>query len=268
MHKLVFLPLLLLSLVQLAPAWGPAGHQVIARIAAQSLSDKARRGIGDLLDVHSTFTVRYSAALSQIAGKADDIREDRPETKRWHFVNIPLRADNYDPARDCAQTEEGDCVIAAIERQRSVLVDRARSKPERREALMFMVHLVGDLHQPLHAASNKDRGGNDIRVFFVNSEANLHYIWDAGIIGLSGLNATEYAEDVIDKLNLPSAPIQAGDPVQWVMEAHKIAQTNVYAIPGNRKLSQKYAERNTPVVNLQLLRAGIRLARILNDSFE
>ena len=255
-------------MVSPASAWGPAGHQVVARIAAHHLSNNARQGISELLDVHSTFTMRLAAALSNISNDADAYRHDHKETSRWHFVNIPLAAVGYDADRDCAATPEGDCIIQAIERERNVLHNRSSSKEERRQGLMFLVHLLGDLHQPLHCSDNRDRGGNELKVIFSGGESNLHSVWDNGIIEKAGFTSVEYAEDLLDDVNAPLGVIQAGDPVKWALEAQTIARTNAYKIPANKQLNQSYVKKNGPVVGQQLFRGGLRLAKILNDAFE
>src|ERR1051326_3738936 len=124
-----------------AAAWGPLAHRVIARVAARHLSPAVRSEVARLLDGQS---------LADVAFWADEIREGRPETARWHYVDIPLAARDYQPARDCRPTPRGDCIIAAIERERSILADHAAMDRRRAEALRLVVHLIGDLHQPLH----------------------------------------------------------------------------------------------------------------------
>jgi hypothetical protein len=111
--------------------------------------------------------------LADVSTWADDVRRDHPETSRWHYVDIPYVATNYDPARDCQATDHGDCVIAEIARAERVLGDTSKSKAGRAEALKFLVHFVGDMHQPLHSIERKDpvtghgdAGGNGVHVTF------------------------------------------------------------------------------------------------------
>jgi hypothetical protein len=116
---------------------------------------------------------------------ADEIRPQHPETRRWHFVSIPVHptdgeSSGYDAARDCPQRE---CVVAKIEEFERVLGDPQASERQRLEALKYVVHFIGDVHQPLHASNNDDRGGNDVALTFLEQQTNLHAVWDSGIIG-------------------------------------------------------------------------------------
>ena len=141
-------------------AWGPEGHIVIATIANARLTPAARAAVRQLLGRHS---------LASVANFADQIRPQRPETANWHFVDIPKGETNYDPGRDCQPSPKGDCVIAAIARAETALKDRSLPRKQRAEALKFLVHFVGDLHQPLHWSDNHDRGGNDVNVSFLDA---------------------------------------------------------------------------------------------------
>jgi hypothetical protein len=154
-------------------AWGCLGHIIVAQIAADQLTDQARGAVDDLLAGHS---------LAEVSCWADEVRPARPETRRWHYVDIPRLARSYDPRRDCASTPEGDCLIAAIFRSLSTLKHVTRPQEERAEALRFLVHLLGDLHQPLHCADDHDRGGNEVTVTFLDGHQNLHSVWDTGLV--------------------------------------------------------------------------------------
>ena len=153
----------LLLLPSLAFAWGPEGHAIIAQIAEDRLAPAARQQVDQLLDGDS---------LAVVASWADEIRIHRPDTAQWHFVDIPKNANDYDPARDCRPTPRGDCIIAAIDRELAILRDASADKDKRAEALKFIVHFVGDLHQPLHCADDHDRGGNDVTVKFFRRTTN------------------------------------------------------------------------------------------------
>jgi len=149
-HRVVLVVAALALIPSDGLAWGRDGHQVIANLAQSRLSPQARKGVAALL---------HGATLASVSTYADNYRNNHPETARWHFVNIPLTADHYDPARDCALSPQGDCIIAAIDRFSAILADASRPDDERAEALKFLVHFVADLHQPLHATTNNDRGG-------------------------------------------------------------------------------------------------------------
>ena len=113
----------------------------------------------------------------------DQIRRDRAATGPWHYVDIPIDKPHLDMARDCPK---GDCVIAKIEEFQKVVVDPAATPVQRKEALMFLVHFVGDMHQPLHCSDNKDKGGNDVKLDFFGRPSNLHSVWDSGLLGRIG----------------------------------------------------------------------------------
>jgi hypothetical protein len=255
-------------------AWGAEGHQVVARIALRQLSQKARQEVRNLL--------RPNETLWSVSTWADQIRQARPETRRWHFVDIPLAQTSYDPARDCERTPFGDCIIQALTdskdllaspdalaRYKLALANARESRQARYEALKFLVHFVGDLHQPLHCADNDDRGGNDVRVTFFGQPSNLHKVWDSDIIARAGgLNTTANRVEALMR-GRDLAPLRTGDFVAWAEEAHQLAQRHVYQnIPANKRLGQPYFQANRPVVDEQLLRAGVRLAALLNEVFQ
>ena len=248
-------------------AWGWKVHVVIAKIAAKRLSPGARHAVTGLL---------RGQTLADIANWADDVRSTRPETGQWHFVDIPLPAASYDPARDCRPTPAGDCVIAATQRWLRVLADRRRSNASRVEALKFVVHLIGDVHQPLHCADNGDHGGNDVEVtFFAHSlnpfnqkPWNLHAVWDAGLIEHARLSVTAYTKRLAAGLaSVDVRALQEGTLVDWALESHRAAVDHAYAsVPASRRLGAAYFGANRPVVDDRLARAGVRLARVLNDA--
>jgi nuclease S1 len=273
-HLICFI--LAVSLVSIFPAranaWGAAGHRIVAIIAEDNLNTHTRERIADLLGEEVT--------LASVANFADEIRFSRPDTKQFHFVDIPLTANSYDPARDCRASEEGDCVIAAIERFRQELANTSLSKARRRFALKFLVHLVGDMHQPLHCADNdNDRGGNDVKVVWFGRSGkgfNLHAVWDKLIIQQAELTDDEFAEALVDGLTSARIQtIQSSTVIQWAEEAHRVARERAYRfVPGTRimnksateTLGQAYYNRNFATVDDQLLKGGLRLAKILNDT--
>jgi hypothetical protein len=128
-------------------AWGGEGHKIVANIAEVRLTPEPKAQVQALLD---------GAHLADVSTWADEVRRDRPATSRWHYVDIPYEANSYDEARDCQATDHDDCVIAEIARAEKVLGDTSRSKSNRAEALKFLVHFVGDMHQPLHSIERKD----------------------------------------------------------------------------------------------------------------
>jgi nuclease S1 len=257
-------------------AWGSDGHVIVARIAERHLSPRARQRLRPLLDGRS---------LADIASWADDWRDGHPETAPWHFVDIPLAAAGYDASRDCPR---GACAVDALAAQIALLRDRAAPIETRRRALRFVVHLLADLHQPLHAATDdaapggSDRGGNTVKArlslgagefpYHSAPTGNLHAIWDSDLIDSQHRQQEAYVA-ALAKLPEPIARLQAGTLVDWANEAHQVARDVVYRdLPppdaaGVRQLDEGYAARCRPAIEKQLQRAGVRLARVLDESF-
>lgn len=234
--------------------WGPEGHDVVARLAESLLTLPVRARIAILLDGRS---------LEAVANWADSIRAIRRETAPLHYVDIPFDATTYDSARDCPG---GRCVIGAIEHDRAVLADTTAPREDRVEALEFLVHFVGDLHQPLHCEDRDDRGGNGVHVTLDGRHTNLHAVWDSGILEAAGLSdGALYARllTMMQHMNLDT--VRAGSVETWAIESHGLAH-DAYQIPDDHVLGQDYVRANLPVVELQLVRAGVRLAEILNES--
>ena len=244
-------------------AWDGEGHRVVALIAADHLTPSARAGVADLLGSDAR------GAMERASTWADEIRFQRPQTKPWHYVNIELSERGYDAARDCPG---GDCVVAQTLKDERLVADRRLPRPVRLAALRFLIHFVGDLHQPLHCADHHDRGGNSVRVRLGGEETNLHAVWDTAVV--AGLGDDPAA--VAAELNAQITPREAdawsrGGPVAWANESFHVAKHDIYAPlreaggPGGTvQLPDDYVLRERPVVAEQLEKAGVRLAMVLN----
>jgi S1/P1 Nuclease len=251
---------LLMAPLREAASWGASGHSIIAEIAQRRLNPKAAQEIRDLLG--------GDVSLASIASWADQQSQLRPNTANWHFVNIPYDAASYDPARDCKEAPRGDCIINAIERARSTLANRAASGQQRAEALMYLVHLVGDVQQPLHATDRQDAGGSQADVKFFDRPMSLHAVWDYGIIDRRTFDWGEYVR-YLEQCWLPGKDIkslEAGAPVDWALEAHRAAVDAAYVLPEDLNLGLEYYQRSLPVVDRQLAVGGIRLAHLLDQT--
>jgi len=256
---LAFLPL------QQAHGWGQEGHSIVAEIAQRRLDADTLKKVKTLLG--------GEISLASIASWADDYRAGHEETAGWHFVDIPYDRFTYDPAVDCkADPKRGDCVINAIMRAREALGDCWRTREERLDALKFLVHFVGDVHQPLHAAARTDphtgtgdQGGNLVEVTFFGQKNNLHWVWDTGLIIDTvydwGAYVTRLEEGWLRGRDLSS--LEDGTPVDWALEAHRFAHDVAYDVPDDGVLGQAYYDNSLPVVDRQLALAGVRLARVL-----
>ncbi|MGH7583951.1 MAG: S1/P1 nuclease [Gemmatimonadales bacterium] len=237
-----------------AALWGPVGHRVIAQVALDRLpaavADETRR----LLDGQN---------ITDIASWADDIRREQPATAPWHYVDIEIIDSSYVPSRDC---KEGACVVAALDREIAILGDHGRSDSDRAVALKWVVHLVGDIHQPLHAGERGDRGGNDVHVTFDGRHTNLHALWDSGLITSYRMSDAEMVGRIEAAIahRKDITALSGGTPAQWAMESHDIARDFVYArLPASLEIDRSYADAARPVIMDQLLKAGVRLAAVL-----
>jgi len=252
-------------LLSFAPAlsWGPQGHHIIARIAASELTPKASAAVADLLG-GETLPSMVTASMY-----ADEIRPTRRATAPWHYVNIEIDASGYDAVRDCP---DDACVVAQIEHEEELIGDAALSKPIRAEALRFLIHFMGDLHQPLHCADNHDRGGNMIRVVFRGERTNLHAVWDTAVAEALGGSEEAVAATLARKIKQSDRESWSQGSVEtWANETWKGAKRFVYggfsgsgATDAPIVLPSSYANAQTTVVALQLERAGVRLAAVLN----
>lgn len=247
-------------------AWGDKGHRVAAIVAETRLTPAAREAVRSLIG---------PSRLRDVAMWADHIRRDRPDTSPWHFVDIPLDRRDYDPARDCAHPRPGDCVIVQVQHFQRVLADSRRPRAKRAEALRFVTHLVVDLHQPLHSADNRDRGGNDVLVTFFGEALNpfsgkpwnLHAVWDGGLIERRGLSVSEYARRLTRHIGRGRASeMERGTVADWALESHRAAVATSYRLPPDRNLDDDYADLARPVIDDMLAKAGVRLAKVLNDA--
>lgn len=177
-------------------------------------------------------------------------------------MNIPLQAKSFDRVRDCAN---GRCIIDAIEAESQRLKSPRASPVERAEALKFLIHFVGDLHQPLHVSDNGDRGGNLTQVRFEGAGTNLHAIWDGQLYQSKWPDEAPYTDYLLTQLQHHDLDrFEQGNVESWAMEAHWVARS-AYRFSG-RQLDSAYVEEHIGEVDLQLIRAGVRLASVLNEA--
>ena len=255
----------LLAALLLVPApafgWGAEGHEIAAAVALDELTQPARRQVAGLLG--------SDAMLVQMSNWADEIKDRRRDTARWHFVDIPLYAPAFVAQRDCAG---GDCVVAQIQADVAALRDKRLDKETRAKALLFLIHFVADVHQPLHAEDNGDKGGNEVRVQVGRERANLHRVWDVDVVEALGFDPQGLAADIEHGITPGQRQAWAkGTPADWANEAHAIARDQIYPpLRGARalRLPRDYAWREAPVARLQLARAGVRLAWLLNSALK
>jgi hypothetical protein len=265
-----FLILMLFPLHALA--WGAKGHSVVAELAERGLSPNVAAQVRELM---------FAAPLRDSASLPDDWRaqetrgERQGNTGALHYSNIPNDVATFDRARDC---KEDQCVVAAIEKYLAVLEDKNQPKDKRREALIFVVHFVGDLHQPMHTAGGMvrnqqtgqwepDRGGNLVKVRYLGIETNLHSVWDSMVIEWGPDTVDQYVDHLIayEMRGRPVEELQRGTITDWINESHHAAVHDAYEI-GNGRLGADYAQRNIGIVYERLLRGGLRLRKVLEEA--
>jgi hypothetical protein len=253
--KVVHLLTLVSVLVLARPAfpWGCEGHRVVALIALDQLNPHARRAATQLLDNRPADPAlrRFCSSSSlpafvDLSTWADDIRSQRKETSGWHFIDIPLSAKRSNTNDAC--TAASGCVTVAIRRQLDVLHSPTAGNQEQAEALMFLIHFVGDLHQPLHAADNADRGGNCVAVAMFdkkpetsgssqNYRPNLHGVWDTDLVEAvaHGREPSVFADALRQEFarQIPRWKRRRADIDAWAWESHNLAIKTVYGkLPG------------------------------------
>ena len=249
------------ALPSTAHAWGKLGHRLVAQIAERDLTPAAQAEVERLLAGEADPT------LAGVASWADELREHDPDLGRrsakWHYVNIGESGCRYAPRRDCPN---GDCVIEALRAQTAILADRSRPRAERAQALKFVVHFTGDVHQPMHAGYGHDLGGNREQITFEGRGTNLHAFWDSGMFNsqrLSGdawlarIGARTPSRDANGRVRLPPPA------AQWAQASCRIATApGVY--PPSPRIGGDYVAMQLPRIEQQVRDAGARLGALLN----
>jgi hypothetical protein len=249
-------------------AWGPTGHRVVGTVAERHLEPAVGLKVFKLLK---------GSSLSRVANWSDEIKSE-PQTYQytfnWHYTDWKDDELSHD------ETHSSGKLLTSIREQLAVLKDEKASDDKKEFALKFLIHLVGDLHQPLHVGNGFDRGGNTCRVLFHNRGTNLHALWDEGMIDFTNLSFTELANYISQgrtKEDIESW--KTGEIVDWANESKQI-RTSVYPPDPQKycrtgtgaasadipKLGYEYSYKFVPVMEKRLFQAGLRLARLLNEN--
>lgn len=256
MKKSILTSLLLTIACLNAWAWGQKGHDVTAYIAEQHLTPTAKAAVESILDGRS---------IIYWANWLDNASHQRPlaYTKTWHYKNI----DEGVRYEEAPANPAGDAVTA-IKSRIEILNNPESSLEERQLALKILIHVVGDIHMPLHMGHATDLGGNRIKVKFFNRENNLHSVWDSSLPeSAHKWSYTEWQQQ-IDRLSEEEvAAVQAGTPADWIAQTHAICEKIYAETPEGAKLSYDYIAAQAPVIEQQFLRGGLRLARLLNEIY-
>lgn len=255
--RLVVAAAIWLCLDGAAGAWGLTGHRVTAAIAERYLSFEARAAIRGILGPSET--------IAEASNWPDFMRSsDDPfwknEASVFHFVTVP-KGKTY---AEVGAPAAGDAVTA-LKRFSDTLMNPAATAEEKRLALRFVVHLIGDLHQPLHAGDGTDRGGNDVKVKFFDTQTNLHSVWDEGLIDREQLSYSEWTDWLAAKITDEMARSwSVTDPLIWIAESTAI-RDRIY--PASDTLSYRYQYDHIATIREQLQKGGVRIAVYLNQLF-
>jgi hypothetical protein len=257
--------------------WGHNGHRIVAKLAETRLSSAARAAIHDILE--------DSEDIADASTWPDEHKS--PSDAPWHYVNVPLANDSYsDEFCDAKKS----CVVQKIKDFRAVLQDPNSSDLDKRRALRFVIHLVGDIHQPLHVADNGDRGGNSVHVQFFGHGVNLHAIWDEYLlfhdpskdqdaIGENSVDEGSWVVRLTKFTTKEKAKTWLGVTREedWATESLRLAKKAYKTDPANpdssddvkkgARLADDYENGGLPIVEQRLAHAGVRLAQVLNDIF-
>jgi len=235
--------------------WSKTGHRVIGAIAQGELSGKAKRAINDLLD---------GKDLASISNFADEIKADRSfrSFSAWHYVNIPYGKEYH----EVDPSQYGDLVIG-VQKCIEIIQNKNSPRADKVFYLKMLVHLIGDLHQPMHVGRLEDKGGNDLQVQWFGKGSNLHKLWDANMINDYGLSYTELAGSLPKLDRNERKSLQKGSLLDWVEESHKVADQLYESVEVGEKLAYSYGYKWWSTVESQLQKGGYRLAKVLNDLF-
>ena len=269
--------------------WWETGHRAVARIAAAHLAPKTRTRVAQILGVRDT-PAAVADAMAVASTWADQTRE-QTRTGDWHFINLALQDTKKDIPKRCA---DGNCVTGRIEIFSRQLARRTSTPVSDRDALRYLIHFIGDLHQPLHTISDADLGGNCEAIRPFQTARNLHAFWDGGLVDSMSKNDRRLADSLegyIGRMDKGEVKRWSkGNAEQWAWESHVLAEHDVYqrlhiplqpvvfpkncrTVPGEIAnfrpyIDSLYVNDMKSVVRDQLIKAGLRLARVLNQSLQ
>ena len=250
--------LLLVCFVLLLSSWGKIGHRTIGEIAERQLTSETREIVRELLDGQS---------LAVVSTWADEMRSNPNFNKyaKWHYVNLPIDKEYF----EVEHTQ--DNIVIIINQAIDTLKNNSTTRDVKQFYLKYLIHMVGDLHQPLHTGRFEDYGGSKIKVKFKGRKAeetntNLHVLWDSDMIDDYKMSYTEYADKLMDEFGGTQYDIPQGNARTWTYESHQYAK-KIYETKEGSYLSYDYVYDNLPIVDKRLYQAGIRLGNLLNEIF-
>lgn len=243
----------------LLASWGVTAHRSIAKIAENHLSAKASVAVKAILgDEEMPLTSTY----------ADEIRgnQNYQDIARWHYLNLP-QGYNYVQFVKYLKGDSSENVYNALLKMVGALKNSKSTRDEKLFALKMVIHLVGDLHQPMHVSRAEDNGGNKIKLKYNQKETNLHSIWDSSLIDYNGLTYTEMATalDKVSDANIKKW--QSEDITMWLFESYQISASLYKEVEGKTSLDYDYYPQHAAIYKEQIQKAGIRLAGLLNEIY-
>jgi len=262
MKKILFAFALTFCLLQSTAifAWGTTGHRVIAEIAERNLSKKAKKELNKIL---------ANQHLAYWANWPDFIKSDATWkfADSWHYLNLPGNLSRPDFNHELSQSTD-----ANLYKRTLVLIEELKNHEltleEKQQKLYFLIHIIGDAHQPLHIGRADDLGGNRVKVEWFRKPTNLHSLWDSALVDFDKYSYTEYAT-VLDLRNKSyNQKLVAGNLEDWIFDSYTIANTIYNSVEENESLSYRYHYDFKETVESQLLKGGLRLAQLLNEIYK
>jgi len=235
-------------------SWGFKGHRAVATIAQRHLTSNTAYVVSAYLG---------GSGMAEVATWADENR-DRA-TAPWHFLNLPLGLSHEQFVKLVSQSDGN--VYSAIVKTEAQLKDKSLSAEQKNEALKYLIHLVGDAHQPMHVSRKEDKGGNTIQVRFDTKGTNLHTLWDSRLIDHEGLSEAEIAKTYDTAKPEQIKAWQKDSPLEWLWESYQISSQLYAEIKPGQAIDELYYQKYIPVIRQRIDRAGIRLAGELNRLF-
>jgi len=254
MKKVLLFAVMLSFSVTQASAWGQLGHYVIGLMAERQMKKSVLAKVEKVL---------YPMSLGRSGTWMDEIRSDRSYdyANSWHYLT------SKNGEYDIAHQEKGGDAFEAINRLKAELKSGNLSTKDESEKLKMLIHMVEDIHQPLHVGTGEDRGGNDVRIDFFNQSTNLHALWDSGMIDRKGMSYSELADELFRRLT-PAMHQKYRDAAMedWLKEAVALRPL-VYKLPESKKISWVYMYESNDALEERLVAASVRLAQILEEIY-
>lgn len=240
-------------------AWGTEGHRIAGQIAESYLTLKARKAIREILGYES---------IAIASNWADFIKSDPAYSylSTWHYIDFD-KVYTYPEMQDYLNHDTNVDAYTKLQFLIAELKKKDLSKENKLLYLKMLIHIAEDVHQPMHAAHTDDKGGNDFKVNWFSNPVNLHSVWDTQLIEFQQLSYTEYTTSINHTTAQQRAEWQRAPISQWLFESNQIAEKLYTEIKPGDTLNYKYNFTHIDIVNQQLLKAGVRLAGVLNAIF-